>query len=71
MTQNGQFKTGLAGAGAARGEEVSKGAKDEVSKGAKDNMPTGFRKFKPTAPPNYKSPTPVRVPLPPTSNKGS
>lgn len=63
MTQNRQFKTGLAGAGATRGEEVAKGAKD--------GMPTGFRKFKPTAPPNYKSPTPVRVPLPPTSNKGS
>ncbi len=48
---------------------------DKTNEGARgmahDSMPTGLRKFKPTAPPNYKSPTPVRVPLPPTSNKGS
>lgn len=38
---------------------------------ANDSMPSGLRKFKPTVPINYKSPTPVRVPSPPTSNKGS
>jgi hypothetical protein len=48
---------------------------DQTDKGVKgmafDNKPTGFRKFKSTVPANYKSPTPVRVPPPPTSNKGS
>jgi hypothetical protein len=48
---------------------------DQTNEGVRgrayDSKPTGFRKFKSTVPANYKSPTPVRVPLPPTSNKGS
>jgi hypothetical protein len=36
-----------------------------------DSRPAVFRRFKSTIPANYKSPTPVRVPLPPTPNAGS
>ncbi len=36
---------------------------------ANDSMPSGLRKFKSTVPANYKSPTPVRVPPAPASNK--
>ncbi len=59
----------------ASNEQTDNRQSGQINEGVKgrayDSMPTGFRKFKSTVPANYKSPTPVRVPLPPTSNKGS